>query len=82
VVLCAVGGVRLSLVSSILIERAAPFRNRENMRRVAIYSAQRIISATYAVMEMRLHGLRPFLLVTLLPVTMLFMLSLAAVFLG
>jgi hypothetical protein len=52
------------------------------MRRVAINSAQRIISAAYAVMEMRLHGLRPFLLVPLLPVTMLFMVSLAAVFLG
>ena len=80
-VLCAVGSLRLPRVLSVLIQRAASLSNREHMGSVAVDSAQGILLAADSVVEMRLHGLRPFIMVPLFSVSMLLAMSLTSLFL-
>ena len=51
------------------------------MGSVAVDSAQGILLAADSVVEMRLHGLRPFIMVPLFSVSMLLAMSLTSLFL-
>jgi hypothetical protein len=80
-VLCAIGSLRLSRVLSVLIQRTASLSNREHMGRIAVYSAQGILLAANPVVEMRLHGLRTFIMVPFFSVSMLLAMFLTSLFL-